>query len=282
MRGDLVGVVLAHQLGGPLHHPVDTGGADEHVVRLLLEHELTGAAQRVERGLFECAELVLAVPVGEVGEHEEGQPVRRLLVEGAEDARRVEVAGVALQQRLRLLPPVAPEVGVQQVDHRPQVPALLHVDLEQVAQVVEARGGLPEPALLLHRCRLGVALDDDQPLQVGPVLAGHLLPHRLALVLAERDLAVGLRSARKIPQRYSSIARGRSAPSPPGPRRPPCAGTRPGSAPPAPWSSTSSGSSAARTPAPAAAGGPRPGRRCSESSRCSRYSLCLAGARLVS
>ena len=88
--------------------------------------------------------------------------------------------------------PVAAEVGVQQVDHRPEVTALLDVDLEQVAQVVEARRGLAEAALLLDRRGLGVALDDDQALQVGAVLAGHLLPDRLALVLAERDAPVGV------------------------------------------------------------------------------------------
>ena len=88
-RGHVVGVVLHHHLRGPLHHAVHAGGADHHVVRLLLEHELAGAAQRVEGGLLQRAELVLAVPVGEVGEHEERQPVRRLLVERAEDPRRV-------------------------------------------------------------------------------------------------------------------------------------------------------------------------------------------------
>ena len=48
-------VVLAHQLGGAGHHAVDAGGADEHVVRLLLEHELAGARQRVERRLLQRA-----------------------------------------------------------------------------------------------------------------------------------------------------------------------------------------------------------------------------------
>ena len=190
MRGDVLGVVLAHQLGGAGHHAVDTGGADEHVVRLLLEHELAGARERVERRLLQRAELVLPVPVGEVGEHEERQPVGRLLVERAEDARRVDVAGVALQQRLGLLAARAAEVGVQQVDHRPEVTAFLDVHLEQVAQVVQRRRGLAEAALLLDRRGLGVALDDDEPLQVGAVLAGHLLPDGLALLLAERDAPV--------------------------------------------------------------------------------------------
>ncbi len=189
---DIVVVVLAHQLRRPLHHPVHARGAHEHVVGLLLEHELARPAERVERRLLERAELVLAVAVGEVREHEERQPVRRLLVEGAQDARRVLAARVAQQQRLGLVPAGPAEVGVQQVDHGPQVPALLHVDLEEVAQVVQGRGAQPEPALLLDAGRLGVALDDDEPLQVGTVLAGHLLPDRLPLVLAEGDAPVGV------------------------------------------------------------------------------------------
>ena len=164
--GHVVGVVLAHHLDGALHDPVDAGGAHHHVVRLFLEHELTRARQRVERRLLQRAELVLAVPVGEVGEHEERQPVRGLLVERAQDPRRVLAAGVAVQQLLGLLPALPAEVGVQQVDHRPQVPALLDVDLEQVAQVVQARRGGAQVALLLDRGRLGVALDHDQPLQL--------------------------------------------------------------------------------------------------------------------
>ena len=177
--------MLAHHLDGALHDPVHAGGAHHHVVRLLLEHELAGPAQRVEGAFLQRAELVLAVPVGEVGEHEERQPVRGLLVEGAQDARRVEAARVAVQQFLRLLPALAAEVGVQQVDHRPQVPPFLDVHLEQVAQVVQARRGGAQVALLLHRGGLGVALDHDQPLQLGPVLPRHLGPYRLALVLAE-------------------------------------------------------------------------------------------------
>jgi hypothetical protein len=97
-----------------------------------------------------------------------------------------------VQQRLGLLAPVAAEVGVQQVHHRPEVAALLHVDLEEVAQVVQRGRGLAEAALLLDGRRLGVALDHDQPLQVGAVLAGHLLPDGLALLLPERDAPVGV------------------------------------------------------------------------------------------
>ena len=96
------------------------------------------------------------------------------------------------EQLLGLLAAVPAEVGLQQVDHRPEVPALLDVDLEEVPHVVEARRGDAEVALLLDAGRFGVALDDDQPAQVGAVLAGDLLPGRLALVGAEGDGPVGV------------------------------------------------------------------------------------------
>ena len=182
------------------------------------------------------------------------------------------------------LAPLAAEVGVQQVHHRPQVPPLLDVHLEQVSQVVQARRGSAQVALLLHRGGLGIALDDDQPLQVGAVLAGQLLPGRFALVLAERDapggIALGEEDAPAVvvhgdvpevrPPLAADVDRGakvdvlRSA----------------GTGPSTP---TRTGSSAARTPAPAAAAGPRAGRRCSGSSRCNqRWSslLRLASGRI--
>ncbi len=91
-----------------------------------------------------------------------------------------------------LLAAVAAEELLQQVDHRPEVAAFLDVDLEQVSQVVERRRGQAEVALLLDRRRLGVALGDDDAAQVGAVLAGHVLPGLLALVVAEVDLALGI------------------------------------------------------------------------------------------
>ena len=120
----------------------------------------------------------------------------------AEDARLVHVARVACQQLLGLLAAVAAEVGVQQVDHRPQVAALLDVDLEQVAQVVQRRTGVAEPVLLLDRSRLGVALGDDDAAELGAELARHLLPDRLAdRSRRSRWCGPGTASARKMPQR---------------------------------------------------------------------------------
>ena len=89
----------------------------------------------------------------------------------------------------RLLAAVAAEIFLQDVDHRPQVTAFLDVDLKDVAHVVERRRGLAEMALLLDRGRLGVALDDDEAAQHGAIFARHILPDRLAVVAAERNLA---------------------------------------------------------------------------------------------
>jgi hypothetical protein len=111
-------------------------------------------------------------------------------VEGFQDARVVGVAAVALQQGFAFFAAVLAEVLVQQVHHGPQVAAFFHVDLEQVAQVVLAGRGQAQVALLLHRCRLGVALRDDDAAQVGAVFARHVLPGGFALVVTEVDLAV--------------------------------------------------------------------------------------------
>ena len=97
---------------------------------------------------------------------------------------------MALQHLVCFLAAVAPEMGVQQINHGPQMAAFLDVHLEQVAQIVERRAGPAEVALLFDRSGFGIALGDDQAAQFGAVLARHLVPHRLALVLAEGDLPV--------------------------------------------------------------------------------------------
>src|SRR6516162_6018441 len=178
-----------YRLAGALNRAADAGLADEHVVRLLGEHEAAGARQRVKTGLREAFELHLAVAIGEEGEHVEGEPVRRRLIEGAEHARLVGVAGAALQQLLGLLAAVAAEIFLQDIDHGPEMPALLDIDLKDVAHVVERGCGLAEMALLLDRGGLGVALDDDETAQHSAVFARHLLPGGLAVVLAERNRA---------------------------------------------------------------------------------------------
>src|SRR6185437_10615438 len=182
---------LLHHLERAAHDAGDAGIADEHVMRLLGQHELTGARQRIEAALGQALQLELAVAVGEIGEHEERQPVADRLVEGAEDARLVGVARMARQQFFRLLAPVAAEIGMQQINHRPEMAALLDIDLEQVAQIVERGAAMAEQPLLFDRGGLGVALRDDEAAQGRAMLARHLLPGRLAHLVAEADAALG-------------------------------------------------------------------------------------------
>src|SRR3989338_570556 len=189
----LVGLVLAREFTRTLDDAPDTRLADEHVVGLFGEHEAARTRERIEAALGEARELVLAVPVGEVREHEEAEPVGRLLVEGPQDAGLVPVARAPLQQGLRLLASVAAEVRVEQVDHRPEMPSLLDIHLEEVAEVVERRTRAAERTLLLDRRGLGVALRDDQAAEHTAVLARHLLPRGTPLVIAEVDQPPWLR-----------------------------------------------------------------------------------------
>jgi hypothetical protein len=108
----------------------------------------------------------------EHGEHEEIEPRVDGLVERFEDARLVPVAALARQQVLRLVAAITTEVRVQQVHHRPQMPAFFHVDLEEIAQIVEARAAVTEPALLLDAGGLSIALRHDQPRELIAKLPG--------------------------------------------------------------------------------------------------------------
>src|SRR5215470_7085221 len=189
---DVVGLALAHQFAGALHHASDARLADEEMMRFLGEHEAARARERIEAALGQARKLVLAVAIGEVREHQVREPVGRLLVEGAQDARLVAIARAPLQERLGLLAAVAAEVGVEQIDHRPEVAALLDVDLEQVAQVVERRAGPAQMALLLDRRGLRIALGHDQAAEHATILSRHVLPRGRAQMIAEADRAARL------------------------------------------------------------------------------------------
>src|SRR6266850_74712 len=193
-EADRLGAVAAgllHHLERAPHDPAEAGLADEHVVSFLRQHETAGAGERVERGLGKTLQLELAVAVGEIAEAEERQPVLDRLVECTEDARLVDVAGVAREQFLGLLASVAAEVGVQYVHHRPEMPSFLDVDLEEIAQIVEGRAGVAEPVLLFDRSGLGIALGDDEAAELRAEFARYLLPHRLAEGVPEADGAIG-------------------------------------------------------------------------------------------
>src|SRR5579872_2370245 len=86
---------------------------------------------------------------------------------------------------------------MQQVDHRPQMPAFLDVDLEKIAQVIQRRTGFAEIALLLDRCGFGIALRHDEASQHPSMLARNFAPNRFTLVLAESDATIGLRRGQK-------------------------------------------------------------------------------------
>ena len=108
---------LDHRRAGRFDRPLHARLADKHVMGFLGQHEPAGARQRIEAALGERGELHLAVAVGEESEHEERQPVRRLLVEGAENARIVHLAAAALEQRLRL-PRARPCRNISRADRR--------------------------------------------------------------------------------------------------------------------------------------------------------------------
>ena len=102
--------------------------------------------------------------------------------------------------------PSRPKYFCRMIDHGPEMPAFLDIDLEHVAHVVERRRGLAEMALLLDRGRLGVALDDDQPAQHGAVFARHLLPDGLAVDAGRTGSCGSLPAGQaRMPQRYSGI-----------------------------------------------------------------------------
>ena len=189
-RGRVVGFQVIHDVAGAFDNARHAGLTDKHVVRFLGQHEARGARQRVEARLGQGVQLVLAVAVGEIGKHVKRQPVGCLFVEGLQDARVVFLAAAAFEQGFPFLAPVAAEILVQQVNHGPQVAAFLDVDLEQVAQIVQARRGQSEVALLFDRGRLGIALGDDDATQIGAVFARYALPGVFTLMVTEMDFPV--------------------------------------------------------------------------------------------
>src|SRR5258708_2644143 len=83
---DAVSAMFPHELAGAGDDAPDSGFADEKVVRLLGEHETTGAGQRVESRLRQARELKFPVTVGEMREHEKGEPVGGTLIESTKNS----------------------------------------------------------------------------------------------------------------------------------------------------------------------------------------------------
>src|SRR5262249_60965705 len=151
------------------------------------------------RGFGQGLELKSAVAVREVGETEKAEPNRDRPGEGPEDPRLVIGPGMPGQEFFGFFAAIAAKIGVQQIDHRPEMTPLFDIDLEEVAQIVERRAGEAKPALLLDRGRLGVALRHNQPAQARPMLARTLLPYRLAHRTAKTDASVRHRIGEKDP-----------------------------------------------------------------------------------
>ncbi len=193
----ILGFELLHHLAGTRGDPRDAGRADEHMMTFLGQHKAAGARHRIEAGFGQRGKLILAIAVGEEGEHVIGEPVRRFLIEGAENTRLVRIAGMTFQHRFGFLPPVAPEIGVQQIDHRPEMTPFLHIHLEQISQIIERGAGQPEQTLLFDGGGFRIALGYDQPAQRGAIFTRDLLPDGFALMFTERNPAVFLRRGQK-------------------------------------------------------------------------------------
>src|SRR3546814_12220386 len=69
---------------------------------------------------------------------------------------------------------------------------LFDIDLEQIAQVVLRWRGQAQVALLLDRCRFGIALSHDDAAQIGAVFARRVLPDVAANLFAEVHLAIAI------------------------------------------------------------------------------------------
>ena len=141
--------MLLHDLACALDGARHAGLANEHMMCFFGQHEAAGTRQRIETRFCQCAQLKFAVTVGEVGKHVERQPVRRFFIEGFKNARIVLIAGITVQQCFGFLATIAAKIFMQQVNHRPQMTALFHIHLEQIAQVVLRRAGQAEMTLLL-------------------------------------------------------------------------------------------------------------------------------------
>ena len=139
---------------------IDTGYFKEEAARLVMakssnlsaeqmklidnmQYGIGALANYIESVMRRGAEMDQAL-----SEHEETQPIGRLFVERAENARLVRIAGMAFQHGLGLFPSIAPEIGLQQINHGPEMTAFLHIDLEDIAQIIHRWAGQPEQALL--------------------------------------------------------------------------------------------------------------------------------------
>src|ERR1700685_1304288 len=153
--------MLRHHSASALHRARHARFAHKKMMRFFRQHEAAGTRQRIEARLGQRRQLEFSVPVGEKSEHEECEPMICLLVKCSENAGIIRVPRSPLQKICRLFTSVFTEITVQEVNHCPQMPALFYIHLEKIAHVIERGRSPAQQALLLNRCRLRIALRDD-------------------------------------------------------------------------------------------------------------------------
>ena len=168
---------------------------------LLLQHGRHAPREGGEGRAREHLELELAVPVDELGEDEEIDPVVDVLVERPEQPAPLERP--AFQELLRLPPAGLAELVDEEVRHLVAVAHLLPVHAGERLEVVVGGRRIVEGPLLLDRGELGVALDRDQVFAGVPDALVRDLEHGLPLArapeVAELDLGLGIVEARLEP-----------------------------------------------------------------------------------
>src|SRR5882762_3055670 len=104
-----------------------------------------------------------------------------------------------LQQLFRFFAPIASEVCMKKINHRPEVASLFHIHLKKISQIVKRWRSVPQQSLLLHRRWLRISLRHDQPPERRTMLPRNLLPHRLAHMIAKSHPAFGFLLRQKNP-----------------------------------------------------------------------------------
>src|SRR4030095_558732 len=80
----IVRVEFLHDLTSALYNAHHSRFSHEHMVCFFGEHKLEDTRQWLNPGFSQSRKLILAITIREVGEHQVRQPMRRLLVEGAQ------------------------------------------------------------------------------------------------------------------------------------------------------------------------------------------------------
>src|SRR3989442_3127653 len=186
--------------------------AGAEVERLLLQHGVHGARQRIERRDREHGELELTVAIDELRVGEEIEPVVHQLVERPEQP--LPLVGPALEQLRRLALSLVAEMAAEEIRHLPAMAHFLCHHAHQGQQIVVGGGVREQVALLLHRREFRVALVYDQVQERVPdPLVGdmhHRRPFALTFVMAELDVRYFLLPELRLELELSDLALGQA------------------------------------------------------------------------